>query len=103
MAEEAPPYAERLGARLPPGTLLADRYCIESILGAGAFGVVWRARHVHLETECAVKLFEPRGAPRHCRRGGAPAHRQPFHPPGPEHSGPGAERSESTAAGGYCP
>jgi serine/threonine protein kinase len=59
MAEEAPPYAERLGARLAPGTLLAERYCIESILGAGAFGVVWRARHVHLETECAVKLFEP--------------------------------------------
>jgi Protein kinase domain len=51
--------SERPGANLRPGTLLADRYRIESIVGAGAFGVVWRARHVHLETECAVKLFDP--------------------------------------------
>ncbi|MEO8180725.1 MAG: serine/threonine-protein kinase [Deltaproteobacteria bacterium] len=51
--------SRRPGASLRPGTLLADRYRIESIVGAGAFGVVWRARHVHLETECAVKLFDP--------------------------------------------
>jgi Protein kinase domain len=49
----------RTAARLRPGTVLADRYRIESVLGAGTFGVVWRARHVHLETECAVKLFDP--------------------------------------------
>ncbi|MEO8180724.1 MAG: protein kinase, partial [Deltaproteobacteria bacterium] len=50
---------ERSAARLSPGTLLADHYRIESIVGQGGFGVVWRARHVHLETECAVKLFDP--------------------------------------------
>lgn len=56
---DTPSPAERLAARVPPGTVLGDRYRLESILGAGAFGVVWRSRHVHLETECAVKLFDP--------------------------------------------
>ncbi|MEO8183806.1 MAG: protein kinase [Deltaproteobacteria bacterium] len=52
-------HPRRPGERLLPGTLLSDRYRIESIVGTGAFGVVWRARHVHLDTECAVKLFDP--------------------------------------------
>jgi eukaryotic-like serine/threonine-protein kinase len=59
MATEAQDTAARPGARLAPGTVLADRYQLESILGAGSFGVVWRARHVHLRTEHAVKLFDP--------------------------------------------
>ncbi|MET0411912.1 MAG: serine/threonine-protein kinase [Polyangiaceae bacterium] len=44
---------------MQPGTVLAERYRLESILGQGAFGVVWKARHVHLDTECAVKLLDP--------------------------------------------
>lgn len=49
----------RPGERVRPGTVLAGRYRLDAIIGAGAFGVVWRARHVHLETECALKLFNP--------------------------------------------
>lgn len=49
----------RPGERLLPGSVLSARYRLQSILGAGAFGVVWRARHVHLDIDCAVKLFDP--------------------------------------------
>ncbi|MEO8177250.1 MAG: protein kinase [Deltaproteobacteria bacterium] len=49
----------RTRERLRAGTVLAARYRLEAELGSGSFGVVWRARHVHLETECAVKLFDP--------------------------------------------
>ena len=41
-----------------PGSVLAERYRLDSIVGAGAFGAVYRATHLELETAVAVKLLQ---------------------------------------------
>ncbi len=39
------------------GALLADRYLLQSVIGEGATGVVWRARDQLLDLEVAVKIL----------------------------------------------
>jgi serine/threonine protein kinase len=46
---------------LPAGTQL-QQYQIESVLGVGGFGIVYQARHTHLESLVAIKEFMPQ----HC-------------------------------------
>ncbi|XXY49842.1 serine/threonine-protein kinase [Sorangium sp. So ce269] len=44
------------------GRLLGGRYLVEQMIGAGAMGRVYRARHVGLERACAVKIIRERAA-----------------------------------------
>jgi eukaryotic-like serine/threonine-protein kinase len=48
-----------LGRRLAPGTLLAGRYRVESVLGMGGMGVVYKARDQELGVVTAVKVLRP--------------------------------------------
>lgn len=45
---------------LPIGTLLAGEYRIDGILGAGGFGITYRARDVKLDIDVAIKEYFPR-------------------------------------------
>jgi len=59
--------AARAGASLPvepqspahvvPGTVLDGRYRMDTLIGGGSFGTVFRARHLELDREVAVKVL----------------------------------------------
>ena len=42
-----------------PGTVLEDKYELHEKIGSGAFGTVYRGRHVLLDAPVAVKIFRP--------------------------------------------
>ncbi|MEW6737494.1 MAG: serine/threonine-protein kinase, partial [Acidobacteriota bacterium] len=42
-----------------PGTVLDDKYRLESKIGEGGFGAVYRAWHLGLQSAVAVKIFRP--------------------------------------------
>jgi len=54
--------AEEIVGRLKPGTRLKDTYTIDSYIGAGAFGCVYKARHRFLGMQ-AVKVFHEKALP----------------------------------------
>ncbi len=49
------------GTLIAPGQLLAGKYRVERVLGAGGMGVVLAATHVHLHQRVALKLMLPEG------------------------------------------
>jgi serine/threonine-protein kinase len=44
---------------LEPGTVIAGRYRVLSLLGLGGMGAVYRAEHVHMRKTVALKLLHP--------------------------------------------
>lgn len=67
-AGDAPSNATATGVYaqldLAPGTVLADRFRLESILGIGGMGVVYRATDLTLDVPVALKLLRPELAQR---------------------------------------
>ena len=55
--ENTPP---KVATHLPPGTELSDRFIIGTVLGAGGFGVTYKAWNKTLETVVAIKEYFPR-------------------------------------------
>ena len=57
-AQEAAPAVEpRSPAQAVPGTVLGGRYRLEPPIGGGSFGTVFRARHLELDRDVAVKVL----------------------------------------------
>lgn len=48
---------------LTPGQVLAGRYRLSEPLGSGSFGAVWRARHIELDVDVAVKVLHRSSPP----------------------------------------
>jgi CheY-like chemotaxis protein len=51
------PAEPQAPAQVGPGSVLAGRYRIESRIGVGSFGSVYKARHLELRGEVAVKVL----------------------------------------------
>ncbi len=58
------PAQPRAPLPLARGSIVGQRYQIEERIGSGTFGVVYRARHLDLEDEVAIKVMHPEHASR---------------------------------------
>src|SRR5262245_16775127 len=56
LIDSAVPTADRL-PRPSGGSVIADKYRLERIMGEGGMGAVWRAHHLQLDLPVAIKLM----------------------------------------------
>jgi len=56
-AAASPSVEPQSPAQAQPGTVLDGRYRLDSHLGGGSFGTVFRARHLELDRDVAVKVL----------------------------------------------
>ncbi len=68
---------------LPEGFRLRDEYRVEEVLGAGSFGITYRAYDGHLDTTVAIKEYYPRhiagrGSDTHAVRARSPEDEEDF-------------------------
>ena len=68
----------RLRVSYAPGKTIAGKYELESVLGEGGMGAVWRARNIALDVPVALKLIRRPRTARFCR---AASFRRPEPPP----------------------
>jgi serine/threonine-protein kinase len=52
MSDPASPLSPQIG----PGSLIADKYRIEKLIGVGGMGIVWKATQLDLERPVAIKI-----------------------------------------------
>ena len=53
-----PPDPAQTGT-LEPGTIIAERYRVDALLGEGGMGKVYAAEHVHMRKQVAIKVLHP--------------------------------------------
>ncbi len=58
VARARPPEAITSVVNIEPGTVLEGKYRLDSLIGQGSFGAVYRATHLTLERAVAVKLLD---------------------------------------------
>ena len=58
-AASAPKTGEPTAAEIEPGVVVAGKYRLQELIGEGTFGAVYKAEHVDLEQEVAVKVLQP--------------------------------------------
>ena len=68
MAEPYAPTSTGKTGVLAAGTVLAGRDKVESLLGAGGMGSVYRVQHTHMRKRFALKLLHPDAAQREAVR-----------------------------------
>ncbi len=55
---DAKDFRERSMIIRPTGTIIAERYRIQGVLGSGGFGTVYRAQHIHMSRAVALKVLD---------------------------------------------